>query len=409
MKKNDDIDTNESMEELKELTKAAGAEVVGSLIQNKHSVDAAYYIGKGKVEEIRAYSDSLDATLVIFNDELSGAQIRNIENVVGRKVIDRTTLILDIFAQRALSKEGKLQVELAQLKYRLPRLYGMGGEMSRTGAGIGTRGPGEQKLEIDKRHILNKAADIRRELKEVKKNRETQRVKRLKSNIPIVALVGYTNAGKSTLLNELIKTHKDYEQEKEVFVKDMLFATLDVTLRKALLPNKKEFLVVDTVGFVSKLPHDLVEAFKATLEEVQYADLILHVIDATNTSYELQKSTTEGVLKELGVNDKKHILVYNKVDKLELDIYPKSQEDIVYISAKQGINMDKLLNMIEIALMENTYSVSLMLPYERGDIFSRIKDKYNVENFEYGESGITLDVDLDEEDFNIYREYILEK
>ncbi|AQU10729.1 GTPase HflX [Clostridioides difficile] len=409
VKKNDDIDTNESMEELKELTKAAGAEVVGSLIQNKHSVDAAYYIGKGKVEEIRAYSDSLDATLVIFNDELSGAQIRNIENVVGRKVIDRTTLILDIFAQRALSKEGKLQVELAQLKYRLPRLYGMGGEMSRTGAGIGTRGPGEQKLEIDKRHILNKAADIRRELKEVKKNRETQRVKRLKSNIPIVALVGYTNAGKSTLLNELIKTHKDYEQEKEVFVKDMLFATLDVTLRKALLPNKKEFLVVDTVGFVSKLPHDLVEAFKATLEEVQYADLILHVIDATNTSYELQKSTTEGVLKELGVNDKKHILVYNKVDKLELDIYPKSQEDIVYISAKQGINMDKLLNMIEIALMENTYSVRLMLPYERGDIFSRIKDKYNVENFEYGESGITLDVDLDEEDFNIYREYILEK
>ncbi|EML6501811.1 GTPase HflX [Clostridioides difficile] len=409
VKKNDDIDTSESMEELKELTKAAGAEVVGSLIQNKHSVDAAYYIGKGKVEEIRAYSDSLDATLVIFNDELSGAQIRNIENVVGRKVIDRTTLILDIFAQRALSKEGKLQVELAQLKYRLPRLYGMGGEMSRTGAGIGTRGPGEQKLEIDKRHILNKAADIRRELKEVKKNRETQRVKRLKSNIPIVALVGYTNAGKSTLLNELIKTHKDYEQEKEVFVKDMLFATLDVTLRKALLPNKKEFLVVDTVGFVSKLPHDLVEAFKATLEEVQYADLILHVIDTTNTSYELQKSTTEGVLKELGVNDKKHILVYNKVDKLELDIYPKSQEDIVYISAKQGINMDKLLNMIEIALMENTYSVSLMLPYERGDIFSRIKDKYNVENFEYGESGITLDVDLDEEDFNIYREYILEK
>ncbi|HEK8703155.1 GTPase HflX [Clostridioides difficile] len=409
VKKNDDIDTSESIEELKGLTKAAGAEVVGSLIQNKHSVDAAYYIGKGKVEEIRAYSDSLDATLVIFNDELSGAQIRNIENVVGRKVIDRTTLILDIFAQRALSKEGKLQVELAQLKYRLPRLYGMGGEMSRTGAGIGTRGPGEQKLEIDKRHILNKAADIRHELKEVKKNRETQRVKRLKSNIPIVALVGYTNAGKSTLLNELIKTHKDYEQEKEVFVKDMLFATLDVTLRKALLPNKKEFLVVDTVGFVSKLPHDLVEAFKATLEEVQYADLILHVIDATNTSYELQKSTTEGVLKELGVNDKKHILVYNKVDKLELDIYPKSQEDIVYISAKQGINMDKLLNMIEIALMENTYSVSLMLPYERGDIFSRIKDKYNVENFEYGESGITLDVDLDEEDFNIYREYILEK
>ena len=285
VKKIDDIDINESMEELKELAKAAGAEVVGSLIQNRPAIDAAYYVGKGKVEELRAYCEATDATMVIFNDELSGAHIRNLEEAVGRKVIDRTTLILDIFAQRALSKEGKLQVELAQLRYRMPRLYGMGGEMSRTGAGIGTRGPGEQKLEIDKRIILNKIADIRKELKEVSKNRETQRVQRMKSNIPIVALVGYTNAGKSTLLNELIKTHKDYEEEKEVFVKNMLFATLDVTLRKATLPNKRDFLVVDTVGFVSKLPHDLVNAFKATLEEVQYADLILHVIDATNSSY----------------------------------------------------------------------------------------------------------------------------
>ena len=303
VKKLDDIDINESMEELKELTKAAGAEVVGSLIQNRPAIDAAYYVGKGKVEELRAYCEATDATMVIFNDELSGAHIRNLEEAVGRKVIDRTTLILDIFAQRALSKEGKLQVELAQLRYRMPRLYGMGGEMSRTGAGIGTRGPGEQKLEIDKRIILNKIADIRKELKEVSKNRETQRVQRMKSNIPIVALVGYTNAGKSTLLNELIKTHKDYEAEKEVFVKNMLFATLDVTLRKATLPNKRDFLVVDTVGFVSKLPHDLVNAFKATLEEVQYADLILHVIDATNSSYELQKQTTESVLKDLDVDE----------------------------------------------------------------------------------------------------------
>lgn len=405
----DDIDIDESMEELKELTKAAGAEVVGSITQNRQSRDAAYYIGKGKVEELRAYCESLGATMVIFNDELSGAHIRNIEEIVGIKVIDRTTLILDIFAQRALSKEGKLQVELAQLKYRLPRLYGMGGEMSRTGAGIGTRGPGEQKLEVDKRHILNKAADIRRELKEVKKNRETQRVQRMKSNIPIVALVGYTNAGKSTLLNELIKTHKDYDAQKEVMAKDMLFATLDVTLRKALLPNKKEFLVVDTVGFVSKLPHDLVEAFKATLEEVQYADLILHVIDATNSSYELQKKTTESVLKELKADDKPTILVYNKIDRLDLDIYPKNTDDVVYISAKKGINMEKLLYMIEEALMNNTYPVTLLLPYDKGHIFSRIKDKYNVENFEYGEVGITVDVNLEEEDYNMYKEYILEK
>ena len=407
VKKVDDIDINESMEELKELAKAAGAEVVGDLIQNRPARDAAFYIGKGKVEEIKAYCDSLDATVVVFNDELSGAQIRNIEELVQRKVIDRTTLILDIFAQRALSKEGKLQVELAQLKYRLPRLYGMGGEMSRTGAGIGTRGPGEQKLEVDKRHILNKTADIRRELREVKKNRETQRAQRLKSNIPIVALVGYTNAGKSTLLNELIKTHKDYSEEKEVLSKDMLFATLDVTLRKALLPNKKEFLVVDTVGFVSKLPHDLVEAFKANLEEVHYADLIVHVVDATNDSFEIQENTTKKVLKELDADNKPTIMAYNKIDKLDLDIYPKNQENVVYISAKQGINMDKLMDMIQDALMENTHKVELLLPYDKGDIFSRLKNKYNIEEFEYVENGIELTVSLDEEDYSIYKDYVI--
>ena len=406
-KKIDDIDINESMEELKELVKAAGAEVVGSVIQNRPAREAAFFIGKGKVEEIKAYSDSLDATLIVFNDELSGAQIRNIEEVVGKKVIDRTTLILDIFAQRALSKEGKLQVELAQLRYRLPRLYGMGGEMSRTGAGIGTRGPGEQKLEVDKRHILNRMADIRKELREVKKTRETQRSQRMKSNIPIVALVGYTNAGKSTLLNELIKTHKEYSIEKEVLSKDMLFATLDVTLRKALLPNKREFLVVDTVGFVSKLPHDLVEAFKATLEEVQYADLIVHVVDATNESFEIQENTTKKVLKELGAEDKPTIMAYNKIDKLDIYIYPKHQENVVYISAKQGINMEKLIDMIQTALMENTYKVNILLPYDRGDIFSKIKNKYNVEEFEYVETGIELTVELDEEDYNIYKQYII--
>ncbi|EQK48201.1 MULTISPECIES: GTPase HflX [Paraclostridium] len=407
VKKVDDIDINESMEELKELAKAAGAEVVGSIIQNRPAREAAFYIGKGKVEEIRAYCESLDATVVIFNDELSGAQIRNIEELVQRKVIDRTTLILDIFAQRALSKEGKLQVELAQLKYRMPRLYGMGGEMSRTGAGIGTRGPGEQKLEVDKRHILNKMADIRQELRDVKKNRDTQRAQRLKSNIPIVALVGYTNAGKSTLLNELIKTHKDYSVEKEVLSKDMLFATLDVTLRKALLPNKREFLVVDTVGFVSKLPHDLVEAFKATLEEVHYADLIVHVVDATNDSFEIQENTTKNVLKELDANDKPTIMAYNKIDRLDLDIYPKNQENTVYISAKQGINMDKLIDMIQNALMENTYKVNLLLPYDKGDVFNKLKNKYNIEKFEYVENGIELTVDLDEEDYNMYKSYII--
>ena len=388
------------------MVQAAGAEVVGDLIQNRSSIDAATYMGSGKIEEIKAYAESLDASMVVFNDELSGAQIRNIEDIVGKKIIDRTTLILDIFAQRALSREGKLQVELAQLKYRLPRLYGMGGQMSRTGAGIGTRGPGEQKLEKDKRHILNRAANIRKELREVVKIRDIQRAQRSKNRVPIVALVGYTNAGKSTLLNELIKSHPDYEKDKEVFVKDMLFATLDVTLRKALLPNKKEFLVVDTVGFVSKLPHDLVDAFKATLEEVTYADLILHVIDATNDSSDIQKSTTESVLKDLKADDKYTITVYNKIDKLDLDIYPRNQEDLVYLSAKKNINMDKLMDMIQKALDKDSYHVKLLLPYDQGHIFSSLSDKYALESFEYLDTGISVILSLDEIDYNKYKDYI---
>lgn len=407
-KRTDNISIDESMEELKELVRAAGAEVVGELIQNRSSIDTATYLGSGKIEEIKNYAEGLNATMVVFNDELSGAQIKNIENIVGKKIIDRTMIILDIFAQRARSKEGKLQVELAQLRYRLPRLYGMGGQMSRTGAGIGTRGPGEQKLEKDKRHILNRAAVIRRELKEVAKNRDIQRVQRQKNDVPIVALVGYTNAGKSTILNEIIKSHPDYESEKEVFVKDMLFATLDVTLRKALLPNKKEILVVDTVGFVSKLPHDLINAFKSTLEEVRYADLILHVIDATNDNSDIQKLTTESVLKDLGVEDKKTITVYNKIDKLDLDIYPKNQEDLVYVSAKKNVNMDKLMNQIQDMLMEDMYKVNLLIPFNRGDVFSSIKDKYVIDSFEYTNEGIDLIFSLNEMDYNIYKEYIKE-
>jgi GTPase len=408
-KQTDDIDIEDSMEELGELVKAAGAEVAGTLVQNKLARDAAYYIGKGKVEEIKNYCESLDANLIVFNDELSGAQIRNIEEMTGVKVLDRTALILDIFAQRALNKEGKLQVELAQLRYRLPRLQGFGGEMSRTGAGIGTRGPGEQKLEVDKRHILSRVSDIRAELKEVKKNRETQRSQRMKSQIPIVALVGYTNAGKSTLMNELIKTHKDYNEEKEVLSKNMLFATLDVALRKALLPNKKEFLLVDTVGFVSKLPHDLVEAFKATLEEINYADLIVHVIDSSNNSYEIQEKTTLNVLKELSVIDKPVITVYNKADKIDNEITAIRDEDSIYISAKTGYNLDKLLIRVQEKIMGNMYKVALLIPYDRGDIFNTLKNKYNIDKFEYVENGTYAELSLNEEDYGRYKEYIAEK
>ncbi|OPJ56737.1 GTPase HflX [Alkalithermobacter paradoxus] len=406
-KRTDNIDIDSSMDELEELAKAAGAEVVGRVVQSKDARDVAYYVGKGKAQEIKEHCEALEADLVIFNDELSGAQMKNLEDLIGVSIVDRTALILDIFAQRALSKEGKLQVELAQLKYRLPRLYGLGKALSRTGAGIGTRGPGEQKLEIDKRHILNKIADIKRELKEVKKNREVQRMQRLKSDIPIVALVGYTNAGKSTLTNELIKTHKEYNKEKEVFSKDMLFATLDVTLRKATLDNNREFLVVDTVGFVSKLPHDLVEAFKATLEEVKYADLILHVVDASNKNYDIQMDTTLNVLRELKALDKEIITVFNKADKLDYEVNARKDEDVVFISCKTGYNLDVLLDKIKEKIMGNLYDVEMIIPYSRGDIFNTLKEKTIIDNFEYKEEGIYIKTTLDEADYGRYSEYII--
>lgn len=399
-------DIVESMAELASLTEAAGAEVVASIIQNRANRDAGHYVGKGKLEEIKEQLLLHDASIVIFNDELSGTQIRNIEEIIQVKTLDRTSLILDIFAQRALSKEGKLQVELAQLKYRLPRLQGMGKQMSRTGGGIGTRGPGEQKLETDRRHIMSRVADIRRELEEVKKYRLVQRSQRLKADIPLVALVGYTNAGKSTLLNELIKTHDDYSADKEVMTKDMLFASLDVTLRKAALPGKKEFLIVDTVGFVSRLPHDLIDAFKATLEEVKYADLIIHVIDASNDNSELQMNTTLDVLKELGVEHKPRITVYNKIDCVDPGLSFRNTEEQIYISARNKINMDILFKGIEEKLVKNTKKAVLTIPYTRGDIVNAISDKYCVNKLEYREGGIELEVRLDELDYSRYRDYL---
>jgi GTP-binding protein HflX len=402
-----EVEINKSMRELASLAEAAGAEVAASVIQNRPSRDASYYVGKGKIEEIKEQCLLYDASVVIFNDQLSGSQIRNIEEILEIKVLDRASLILDIFAQRALSKEGKLQVELAQLKYRLPRLQGFGKEMSRTGGGIGTRGPGEQKLEVDRRHILSRVSDIKKELEEVKKYRAVQRAQRMKSDIPLVALVGYTNAGKSTLLNELIKTHKDYTIDKEVLAKDMLFASLDVTLRKAVLPNKKEFLVVDTVGFVSQLPHDLIEAFKATLEEVKYADLIIHVIDTSNDNHELQMNTTLDVLKQLNVENKPIITVYNKIDLLNEEINYRNSEDVLYVSAQTKLNMNDLLKAIEQKLMHNTYKVMLTIPFERGDIINTLKNKYAFDKLEYQADGIDLNLTLEEKDYNRYKDYII--
>ena len=268
-----------SMEELAGLAEAAGGEVLGVMVQKIEKVNTGTYIGKGKVLELSEMCQMLEADTVIFNDELSGMQIRNLEEVTGVRVIDRTILVLDIFASRATSKEGKLQVELAQLQYRMPRLLGFGKSLSRLGGGIGTRGPGEKKLETDRRHISKRMDDIREELKQLNATRIIQRSKREKSEIPVVALVGYTNAGKSALMNRILSDIE--KEEKSVGSKDMLFATLDVQQRSIKLDDKKEFILIDTVGFVSKLPHSLVDAFKATLEEVLYADLLVHIVDAS--------------------------------------------------------------------------------------------------------------------------------
>lgn len=340
------VDIEASMEELGELAKAANAEVLAIAIQNRPSIDAAYYIGKGKAEEIKQLCETLGVNMVIFNDELSGSQIRNLEDILNVNVIDRTVLILDIFAQRANTKEGRLQVELAQLKYRLPRLIGLGRQLSQLGAGIGTRGPGEQKLETDRRHILRRIDDIQHELKEVRKNRRVQRGRRIKSGLPIVALVGYTNSGKSTLMNSLLKMSEGYDYAREVYVKDVLFATLDTSMRKLSFPDKLEFILTDTVGFVSKLPHALIDAFKATLEEVKYADLLIHVIDASNEEYNLQRETTFNVLRELGVENKNIINVYNKIDKISDTTLIPRQDKTLTVSAKTGENLELLIQYI---------------------------------------------------------------
>lgn len=408
VKKQTDIDIYDSMKELEELAQAANANILGTVIQNKDTYDAAYYIGKGKAEELGEMAKNMEVDTIIFNEELSGVQIKNLEEITKVKVIDRTTLILDIFASRALSKEGKLQVELAQQKYRAGRLIGLGAQMSRLGGGIGTRGPGEKQLEIDKRHIKQRIIDIQRELKEISKNRQTQRQSRAKSNLPLVALVGYTNAGKSTLLNEIIKTHKDYDKEKEVYVQDMLFATLDVQLRKATLPSNADFLITDTVGFVSQIPHDLVEAFKATLEEVKYADLLLHVVDLSNEKHKLQMDTTNKVLSEIGIENKKILYVFNKADKVNYECNVSVDSPFVMVSATKKYNLDKFYEMIEENIGKSRKKVEMLIPFSDSDVLNKLHSKYNFEE-EYIEQGAKIILSIEDEEYGRYKKFIIKE
>ncbi len=398
------------MEELAGLAEAADVTVLGQMIQNLEKPERSTYIGKGKLEELAELVQNMEANMVIVNEELSGIQTRNMEESLGVPVIDRTVLILDIFARRASSLEGKLQVELAQLQYRLPRLVGLGTSLSRQGAsmggrgvGIGTRGPGEKKLETDRRHITKRIDDIKGEMEKAQKNRQVQRGKREKSDLPVVALVGYTNAGKSAVMNQmLLLTNRE---EKKVEEKDMLFATLDTRQRSIQLEDHRSFLLVDTVGFVSKLPHHLVKAFKATLEEVVLADLLLVVVDSSYENHDFQLEVTNQVLKELGAVDKEIILVYNKSDLIPDPLIYNENHHAISVSARTGANFLKLFQLIGEKIFQDHQEVELLIPYDRGDLISYVMEKAKVLEKKYLEQGTLIRVLLSKEDLGRFKDF----
>ena len=379
-------DSEESLDELASLAETAGAMVITRVIQNRQKPDSATYIGSGKAEELALVCQAMEIDLAILDDELTGAQQKNLENILGVRVIDRTALILDIFAQRAQSAEGKLQVELAQMKYRLPRLQGMGTVLSRLGGGIGTRGPGETRLEVDRRRIRRRIDDLEGQLKEIKKQRDLRRARREKTGQITVALVGYTNAGKSTLLNAL--------SGADVLVEDKLFATLDPVMRQVELPENRRCLVVDTVGFIRKLPHQLVQAFRSTLEEALYADLLVVVSDLSSPNYAQQRATVFEVLNDLGAGDKPILEALNKADRVNVTgmIEPA---DAILISAKEGRGLDALKTEISRRIAAMRHRTELMIPYDKGGALSLIHSKGQVLSEEYTDAGTKVVALLD--------------
>ena len=380
----DGDDAEDSVEELKELVKTAGAAVVGTLIQKREKIHPGTYVGTGKVAEIEELIAQTGATGIVCDDELSPAQLKNLEMMLDTKVMDRTLIILDIFAARATTSEGKIQVELAQLKYRMSRLTGLGRSMSRLGGGIGTRGPGEKKLEIDRRLINDRIAQLNRELKEVKRHREITRAKREKNQMPVVAIVGYTNAGKSTLLNHLT--------DAEVLEEDKLFATLDPTTRVLELPGHQEVLLTDTVGFIRKLPHHLIQAFRSTLEEARYADYIFHVVDASNPQREKQMHITYETLDDLEVKDKTIVTLFNKQD-LRTDDEPLRDFRADYtlnISAGKNEGLDELKELLAEILRENKVYIERVVPYDKAGIIQLIRKQGELISEEYVAEGIAI-------------------
>lgn len=413
----------DSLEELVQLAKTAGAEVVASTIQRRQKPDPAFFIGKGKVQELALLIQEQDIDLCVFDDELSPAQQRNLERALGTKILDRTALILDIFAQRARSNEGKLQVELAQLQYLLPRISGQGISMSRLGGGIGTRGPGETKLESDKRIIRDRITLLKSNIDKLSDVRKQQKRLRKKNETPVVSLVGYTNAGKSTLLNKLTGA--------DVYVQDKLFATLDATARRLELPDKRNIIVTDTVGFIQRLPHSLVAAFRSSLEEAMDADILLHVINVSHPLYKEQEEAVIKVLNEIGAGDKKILKVYNKTDLLSDEeketllnpaadanqnsassnevngeTEPDTSLQTVLISAKKGIGVDELLKAVTKELFSDSVTVSLLIPYADSGQVSKLHTDYNVLEESYEDTGTLVKVIMPEDDVKMWQEYI---
>ncbi|MBQ7718194.1 MAG: GTPase HflX [Clostridia bacterium] len=391
--------TEESMRELELLAATAGAEVVGTLIQNREAPDKATYVGEGKLAEIAAACETLGANLVIFDDELTGSQLKNIEKALdGIRVIDRSALILDIFAQRALSGEGKLQVELAQYKYNLPRLGGGYTSLSRLGGGIGTRGPGETKLETDRRYIRGRINALESEIRAIARHRELIRERRRKNETPVAALVGYTNAGKSTILNALT--------EAGVLAEDMLFATLDPTARRITMPDGRESVLIDTVGFIRKLPHHLIEAFKSTLEEAVTADVLLHIIDSSSEEMENQTAVVDDLLRSLGCEQKPVIRVYNKID-LNKNFLPKPPytQKSVFISAKSGEGIDTLIKELDYSLPGRRTKMRVLVPYTDGGATNDIRLLDSLISEEYTPDGVMLEFMADEKARSAFEKY----
>ncbi|WP_375090867.1 GTPase HflX [Peribacillus sp. RS7] len=395
-----------SMEELVNLTEACEVEVAGTITQNLHRVNSSHFIGTGKIEEVKNLVEYKEANVVIFNDQLSPSQLRNLERDMDCKVIDRTILILDIFAHRAKTKEAQLQVEVAKLQYMLPRLVGLRESLGRQSGGVGTnKGAGEKQLELDRRRIEENISVLNKELEDLVAHRQTQRKQRKKNSIPVVSLVGYTNAGKSSIMNALIGMYHP-TAEKQVLEKDMLFATLETSVRNIPLPDNKEFLLTDTVGFVSKLPHHLVKAFRSTLEEVVEADLLIHVVDFSNPNHEQQIEITDKTLNEIGIKGIPTIFAYNKADLTDLEI-PQVNRGSVYMSAKNKVGIEELINQIRRHIFVDYTHCEMLIPFDQGQLVSYFNENGHITETEYEANGYRIKLECRKTDYEKYNRYVI--